>query len=85
MSKDIELLSHTLNDLTARVQVLDIALQELVSRLDAPSRKAIADCVHRRVDELLQDRAERPSARIDASTTSQLAAILDALGHPPKT
>ena len=84
MALNDELFRTTLNELSMRMLVLDIAVNELARAVPREQAAEIADRFRKRVADAMHDRAGTLEASADEAMTLATASFLEALGKPPK-
>lgn len=73
-----------INQLAAKLMVLEIVLQETLRALPPDARKEIAAGSRQQVASAMQQHADGFSPSMDEAATLTLAALLEAAGEPPK-
>lgn len=72
-----------INDLAAKMMVVEQTLHACLTALPADARKEIASDLRRRAELTMQEHAEGFLPAMDATFSLALAAALEALGEPP--
>lgn len=81
---DLQSIVNSINDLSSRLLMTSIAVEELSSRLPTDAKKEMSERLRLRAAQAMQMREPRNDAVTDNALTSQLHALLAALGDAPK-
>lgn len=83
MDKDRTNAAEVINDLAAKLMVLEQTVHACLTALPADARKGIASDLRHRAELTMQEHAAGFSPAMDVTFSLSLAAALEALGEPP--